>query len=179
MGSMPGSAMLAKREAQPSQPSLRSIHAREDTRQQEEVRLWLRLLSLTNLIESEVRQRLRRRFDVTLPRFDVMAQLARSPDGMSLSELSKRMMVSNGNITGLVETLVASGHVERRTSSEDKRARVVRLTPLGRRSFSKMAAEHKTWISQMLREVSGADVAALSRLIEKMKASVAKGNGQK
>jgi DNA-binding MarR family transcriptional regulator len=89
------------------------------------------------------------------------------------------MMVSNGNITGLVETLVVSGHVERRTDSEDRRARVVRLTPLGRRSFSKMAAEHKTWISHMLREVSGADLAALSRLMEKTKASVLKRNGQK
>ena len=176
---MPGSAVLVRRGVASPRPSLRPVVAEGETRQQEEIRLWLRLLSLTNMIEGEVRQRLRRRFDVTLPRFDVMAQLARSPDGMSLSELSKRMMVSNGNITGLVETLVVSGHVERRTDSEDKRARVVRLTPLGCRFFAKTAAEHKTWISQMLREVSAADIAALSRLIEKTKASVLKGNGQK
>jgi DNA-binding MarR family transcriptional regulator len=173
---MPGSAVLAKRATGSPQPSLRSVGAEGGTRQQEEVRVWLRLLSLTNMIEGEVRQRLRRRFAVTLPRFDVMAQLARSPDGMSLSELSKRMMVSNGNVTGLVETLVASGHVERRTDSDDKRARVVRLTPLGRRFFSRMAAEHKIWISHMLRDVSGADLAALSRLIDKTKASVLKGS---
>jgi DNA-binding MarR family transcriptional regulator len=173
---MPGSAVLVRRGAASPQPSLRPVVPEGETRQQEEIRLWLRLLSLTNMIEGEVRQQLRRRFDVTLPRFDVMAQLARSPDGMSLSELSKRMMVSNGNITGLVETLVVSGHVERRTDSDDKRARVVRLTPLGRRSFSKMAAEHKTWVSNMLREVSGADIAALSRLIDKTKASVLKGS---
>jgi DNA-binding MarR family transcriptional regulator len=175
MRSMPGSAVLVRRGAASPQASLRSVGTEGGMRQQEEVRLWLRLLSLTNIIEGEVRQQLRRRFDVTLPRFDVMAQLARSPDGMSLSQLSKRMMVSNGNVTGLVETLVASGHVERRTDSEDKRARVVRLTPLGRRFFSRMAAEHKTWLSQMLREVSGADLAALTRLIEKTKASVLKG----
>ena len=179
MRSTPGSAMLVRRERDVPQPSFRSAAAEDGIRQQEEVRLWLRLLSLTNMIEGEVRQQLRRRFDVTLPRFDVMAQLARSPDGMSLSELSKRMMVSNGNITGLVETLVVSGHVERRTDSEDKRARVVCLTPLGRRSFARMAAEHTTWISQMLREVSGADLAALSRLIEKTKASVLKESEQR
>jgi DNA-binding MarR family transcriptional regulator len=143
-----------------------------ELRQQEELRLWLRLLSLTNMIESEVRQRLRRRFGATLPRFDVMAQLARSPDGMSLSELSTRMMVSNGNVTGLVDTLVSSGHVERRTHCDDKRARIVRLTPLGRRFFAKMAAEHKSWISQLFRDVGGADLATLSRLAEKTKASV-------
>jgi DNA-binding MarR family transcriptional regulator len=153
--------------------------AADEQRQQEEVRLWLRLLSLTNMVESEVRQRLRRRFGVTLPRFDVMAQLARSPDGMSLSELSTRMMVSNGNITGLVDTLVSSGHVERRTDAQDKRARIVRLTPLGRRSFMKMAAEHKSWISQLFRDVSAADLATLSRLAEKTKASVAQGSEPK
>jgi DNA-binding MarR family transcriptional regulator len=170
-----GAAALASREEDhPRRPtSLSSASVEEiDLRQQDELRLWLRLLSLTNLIEGEVRQRLRRRFGVTLPRFDVMAQLARSADGMSLSELSKRMMVSNGNITGLVDTLVASGHVERRTDAEDRRARVVRLTALGRRSFSRMAVEHKAWISQLLAEVSGADLAALSRSVERAKASV-------
>ena len=81
----------------------------------DELRLWLRLLTCTNLIEGEVRRRLRERFDVTLPRFDLMAQLDKAPDGMTLSDLSRRMMVSNGNLTGLVERLVASGHLDRRT----------------------------------------------------------------
>jgi hypothetical protein len=78
----------------------------------DELRLWLRLLTCTNLIEGEVRSRLRERFDVTLPRFDLMAQLDKAPDGMTLSDVSKRMMVSNGNVTGLVERLVESGHLE-------------------------------------------------------------------
>ena len=81
-----------------------------------ELRLWLRLLTCTTLIEGEVRSRLRERFDVTLPRFDLMAQLDKVPDGMTLSDVSKRMMVSNGNVTGLVERLVESGHLDRRTS---------------------------------------------------------------
>ena len=67
-----------------------------------ELRLWLRLLTCTTLIEGEVRRRLRQEFDVTLPRFDLMAQLDKAPGGMTLGELSRRMMVSNGNVTGLV-----------------------------------------------------------------------------
>ena len=86
-----------------------------------ELRLWLRLLTCTTLIEGEVRGRLRERFDVTLPRFDLMAQLDKVPEGMTLSDVSKRMMVSNGNVTGLVERLVESGHLDRRTSDADRR----------------------------------------------------------
>src|SRR6201981_4243537 len=79
----------------------------------DEIRLWLRLLTCTTLIEGEVRSRLRERFDVTLPRFDLMAQLDKVPDGMTLSDVSKRMMVSNGNVTGLVERLGEAGHLTR------------------------------------------------------------------
>src|SRR5438045_2077861 len=81
-----------------------------------ELRLWLRLLTCTTLIEGEVRSRLRDYFDVTLPRFDLMAQLDKVPEGMTLSDISRRMMVSNGNVTGLVERLVESGHLDRSTS---------------------------------------------------------------
>src|SRR5436305_6410602 len=97
-----------------------------------ELRLWLRLLTCTNLIESEVRSRLRERFDVTLPRFDLMAQLDKAPDGMMLSHVSKRMMVSNGNVIGLVERLVESGHLHRRISEQDRRVQVIRLTIISR-----------------------------------------------
>jgi arylformamidase len=89
-----------------------------------ELRLWLRLLTCTTLIEGEVRSLLRERFDVTLPRFDLMAQLDRVPEGMTLSDVSKRMMVSNGNVTGLVERLVESGHLDRRTSDSDWPCRI-------------------------------------------------------
>src|ERR1700753_3483333 len=97
----------------------------------DELRLWLRLLTCTTLIEGEIRTRLRERFDVTLPRFDLMAQLDKAPDGMTLSDVSKRMMVSNGNVTGLVERLVESGHLDRRTSDSDRRVSGIRLTQLG------------------------------------------------
>src|SRR5246127_4880404 len=97
-----------------------------------ELRWWRRLLPCTTLIEGEVRSRLRERFDVTLPRFDLMAQLDRVPEGMTLSDVSKRMMVSNGNVTGLVERLVESGHLDRRTSETDRRVQGIRPTKAGR-----------------------------------------------
>src|ERR1700744_114547 len=101
----------------------------------DELRLWLRLLTCTTLIGAAGRSRLRERFDVTLPRFDLMAQLDRAPDGMTLSDISKRMMVSNGNVTGLVERLAESGHLDRRPSDSDRRVQGVRLTKLGRAEF--------------------------------------------
>jgi len=140
----------------------------------DELRLWLRLLTCTNLIEGTVRSRLREQFDVTLPRFDLMAQLDRAPDGMTLSDVSKRMMVSNGNVTGLVERLVESGHLDRRTSETDRRVQVIRLTKAGRAEFRRMAAEHETWIADIFSELTPRDVRDLMRLLAKAKGSAQK-----
>jgi DNA-binding MarR family transcriptional regulator len=145
----------------------------------EELRLWLRLLTCTTLIEGEVRGRLRQRFDVTLPRFDLMAQLDKAPDGMTLSDVSKRMMVSNGNVTGLVERLVESGHLDRRTSETDRRVQVIRLTKLGRAEFRRMAAEHETWIADLFADLTPKDVRELMRLLAKTKASAQKSAGRR
>src|ERR1700716_2712414 len=139
-----------------------------------ELRLWLRLLTCTTLIEGEVRSRLRERFDVTLPRFDLMAQLDRVPEGMTLSDVSRRMMVSNGNVTGLVERLVVSGHLDRRTSDQDRRVQVIRLTRAGRAEFRKMAAEHQNWIAGIFSDLTEKDVRELMRLLAKTKASAQK-----
>jgi DNA-binding MarR family transcriptional regulator len=140
----------------------------------DELRLWLRLLTCTTLIEGEVRSRLRERFDVTLPRFDLMAQLDKVPEGMTLSEVSKRMMVSNGNVTGLVERLVISGHLDRRTSDSDRRVQVIRLTKAGRAEFRKMAAEHESWIADIFSDLTPKDVRELMRLLSKTKGSAQK-----
>src|SRR5215467_5492539 len=121
-----------------------------------ELRLWLRLLTCTTLIEGEVRRRLRQEFDVTLPRFDLMAQLDKTPDGMMLGELSSRMMVSNGNVTGLVERLVADGLLARKPAPNDRRAQIVRLTPAGRRVFRAMARAHEGWILRIFAEIGRA-----------------------
>ncbi len=138
----------------------------------EELRLWLRLLTCTNLIEGEIRARLRQHFGVTLPRFDLMAQLEKAPDGMTLGELSRRMMVSNGNVTGLVERLLESGLVERRPHATDRRAVVVALTPSGRKSFADMATAHAEWIAELCAGLPPPDLAQLMRLLGRLKSQV-------
>ena len=107
------------------------------------MRLWLRLFTCKELIETEVRRRLRDSFEVTLPRFDLLAQLDRAPKGMTLGELSQRMMVSNGNVTGLVDRLVEQGLIDRRPSPNDRRAQIVSLTAEGRRFFRAMARDER------------------------------------
>jgi len=132
-----------------------------------ELRLWLRLLTCTTLIEGEVRRRLRDEFDVTLPRFDLMAQLDKAPNGMTLGELSQRMMVSNGN----VERLVEQGLLDRRASPNDRRAQIVSLTAEGRRTFRAMARTHEDWIAQMFSGLDAAEIEQLMSLLAKTKAS--------
>src|SRR5215467_14181031 len=145
----------------------------------DELRLWLRLFTCKEVIESEVRRRLRDSFDVTLPRFDLMAQLYRAPKAMTLGELSQRMMVSNGNVTGLVDRLVEQGLVSRRPSPKDRRAQLVTLTAEGRRFFRAMARANGDWIGDMFAELSADDIEILMRLLAKTKASARKaiGNG--
>ncbi len=139
-----------------------------------ELRLWLRLLTCTTLIEGEVRRRLRDEFDVTLPRFDLMAQLDKAPNGMTLGELSQRMMVSNGNVTGLTERLVEQGLLDRRASPNDRRAQIVSLTAEGRRAFRQMARTHEDWIAEIFAGLSHDEVEALMGLLAKTKASARK-----
>jgi DNA-binding MarR family transcriptional regulator len=138
----------------------------------EELRLWLRLLTCTTMIEGEIRRRLRRDFDVTLPRFDLMAQLDKAADGMTLSDISKRMMVSNGNITGLVDRLVASGHVTRRASETDRRAQIIALSDLGRAEFRAMAEAHEDWVADMFAGLNRDGVERLMELLARTKSSV-------
>ncbi len=138
---------------------------------QTELRLWLRLLTCTTLIEGEIRRRLRDEFNVTLPRFDLMAQLDKSPTGMTLGELSKRMMVSNGNVTGLAERLVELGLLDRRPSPHDRRAQIVSLTPEGRRAFRTMARAHEDWIAEIFADIGPGQIDALMRLLARAKDS--------
>lgn len=137
----------------------------------EALRAWLRLLTCANLIESTLRRRLRERFGVTLPRFDLMAQLERRPEGISLGEVAQRMMVSNGNVTGLVERLSAEGLVERLESPNDRRSTLVRLTPSGADAFAKMAAAHRGWVLGLFADVAPEDRQRLHALLGQLKAS--------
>ncbi len=144
----------------------------------DELRLWLRLLTCASMIEGEIRTRLRAAFDVTLPRFDLMAQLDKAPEGMTPGELSRRMMVSNGNITGLVERLAELGLVARGPHPTDGRAVVVRLTAAGRDSFAAMAAAHGDWIAGLFAGLPAGDMQVLMRLLGRLKQSVRDGAGR-
>jgi DNA-binding MarR family transcriptional regulator len=144
----------------------------------DELRLWLRLFSCKMLIESEIRRRLRGNFDITLPRFDLMAQLDKAPAGMKLGELSQRLMVSNGNITGLVDRLVTQRLLDRQAAPNDRRAQLVKLTAEGRRSFRAMANAHENWIAEILGDLSTSEQETLMRLLGKAKASARKAIGQ-
>ncbi len=119
------------------------------TRSKTHLRLWLKLLKVSRLIENEVRERLRVEFATTLPRFDVMAALCRTPNGLKMSKLSGELKVSNGNITGIVDRLVKEEQVERVPVAGDRRAMLVRLTPAGKASFAIMAEAHEAWVTEL------------------------------
>lgn len=140
----------------------------------EELRLWLRLFSSKTLIESEIRRRLRDTFEITLPRFDLMAQLDKAPAGMKLGELSQRLMVSNGNVTGLVDRLLTQGLIDRQAAPNDRRAQLVKLTAEGRRTFRTMASAHEEWIAEIFADLSPEEIKTLMRLLGKIKSSTRK-----
>lgn len=142
------------------------------------LRLWLRALTFTNMVEQRVRTRLRTDFEVTLPRFDVMAALYDTPEGLSMGEVSRRLMVSNGNVTGIVERLERERLVGRRTRLDDRRSQLVRLTSAGRATFVEMAEAHEGWISSMLSSLSGEEVEQLKYLLGRAKQSVMNSDGE-
>ena len=133
------------------------------------LRLWLRLLTVSRLIEGELRERLRKGFDTTLPRFDVMAALRRSGEGMRMSALSSALRVSNGNVTGIVDRLVADGLVVRVPVERDRRATIVRLTRRGEEEFARLAAAHESWIDGMLDAVTEAETEDLIASLQGMR----------
>ena len=141
--------------------------ATEDDHQS--LRLWLRLLACTNLIENRVRQQLQAKFDTTLPRFDLMAQLERAPEGLKMGELSRRMMVTGGNVTGITDLLEQEGQVVRVADPGDRRAFRVKLTKEGRKQFKRMAAEHERWIIELFEGLSPKHKEQLAELLGALK----------
>lgn len=131
------------------------------------LRLWLQLLKLSSGIEGELRRRLRDRHDTTLPRFDVMAALARHRDGLKMSDLSRYLKVSNGNVTGIVDRLVEEGLALRVAVPGDRRANIARLTPKGEAAFANLAAQHEAWIDELLKPLTGTDTQTMMGLLKK------------
>jgi DNA-binding MarR family transcriptional regulator len=136
------------------------------------LRLWLRLLACRNLIDARIRAELRQRFTTTLPRFDLMAQLERNPAGLPMSELSRRMMVTGGNVTGITDQLEAEGLVQRQLARGDRRSYTVKLTAAGRRQFARMAAEHERWIVEMFGTLGIGEKTQLYDVLGKLKHSL-------
>lgn len=137
-----------------------------------ETRVWLRMLACSNLIESELRNRLREDFGTTLARFDVLAQVARPPAGPTMSELSHRLMVTKGNITDVIGRLEAERLVVRRRDSSDARIMRVHLTPRGRRLVGTMVPAHNAWLAGLLRDFDRKELTQLDSLLGRMRAAL-------
>lgn len=138
----------------------------------QELRVWLRMLSTTKLVSQEIRRRLRAEFGATLPQFDLLAQLDREPDGLRLGEISKRTMVTNGNITGLVARLEEDGLIYRETPGDDRRVTVARLTDAGRKAFAEMARVHEGWLHELMADIDQKTVTSLLAGIDQLQRSV-------
>ena len=138
------------------------------------LRLWLRLLSCTNRVEDKIRQNLRESFDITLPRFDLMAQLERHPNGLTMGELSRRMMVTGGTITTIVDQLEKEKLVARAVGLHDRRSYTVKLTKAGRDAFTHMAVAHEAWVADLFEGMSKNQQSQLHTLLGSLKKNLQK-----
>ena len=138
----------------------------QDPLAQDRLKLWLRLMKSSSLIEEEIRRRLRSECNSTLPRFDVMAALAQAPGGLRMGEISKRLRTSNGNITGIADKLESEGLAERVPVPGDRRASLVKLTVKGQAAFAAQAAAHERWISEILGALNGDDIDGMIRRLD-------------
>lgn len=152
--------------------------ARADAGDHAALRLWLRLLATTTQVETEIRRRLRTQFDMTLPRFDYLAQLHRlqdtHPQGLRMSALSKYLMVTGGNVTSLTDDLVDAGFVTRQVDAADRRSTRVALTASGRRTFERMAAAHESWVVELLGGLDAAERRQLHDLLGHLRLDLAR-----
>lgn len=150
-------------------PHLTDMERRAHADHHASLRLWLRLLSATTRIEDTIRHRLREQFGITLPRFDLMAQLEREREGLTMGELSRRMMVTGGNVTSIVDQLEKEQMVQRQSLPGDRRAFRVSLTPTGRKAFAAMAQAHEGWVVELLSPLSERQQDQLHKLLGTLK----------
>jgi DNA-binding MarR family transcriptional regulator len=142
------------------------------------LRLWIRILRAARAIEAQVRERLRVQFDMTLPQFDVMAALDRKPDGMTMTELSRFLMVSNGNVTGIIDRLVKDKLVTREPTADDRRAIIVRLTPRGLKDFTTMAKAHQNWVDALLSDFDAEEADVLIQHLDGLSSRIRNGGSR-
>ena len=151
------------------------LEARVGEADHQSLKLWLRLLACSTQIETLIRRRLRQRFGISLPRFDYLAQLHRHPDGLRMNALSRYLMVSGGNVTGLTDELEKEGLVARDDDPDDRRSVRVRLTPPGRRAFERMAREHEGWVVSFFAGLDGEQKQALYEALGRLRVQLADG----
>ena len=138
----------------------------------ESLRTWLRLLSCETVIEQQLRTLLRQNFSVTLPQFDVLSELERAGDPLTMSQLSKELMVSNGNVTGVIDRLEKTGFVKRVRAEHDRRIQYIELTTRGRKEFTRMASRHERWVAELLSNLSMTEMNQLQDLLLRARESV-------
>lgn len=155
-------------------PLADKLGARHDEHSKQALRLWLRLLTCSTEIEKLIRNNLVREFSSTLPRFDILSALDRNPDGLTMTNLSTLLMVSNGNVTGLVDRLSQEGLIERVALEHDRRTSKVTMTPMGKRAFRDMASRHEEWLDDMFEKVSNEEMDELLDLLNRVRVSVSK-----
>ena len=149
--------------------STRDLESRAREDDHNALRLWLKLLSTSQLIENNIRELLRVEFNVTLPRFDLMAQLHRHPEGLSMSSLAEMMMVSGGNVTSIVKQLEKEDLVSRTAQEKDNRSFIVTLSAKGLSLFEKMMPAHEAWIISMMADLKMEDIQSLMGNLDKIK----------
>lgn len=165
--------MTKQIEAERAQPVYTGVGQPTSNVDHAALRIWLRLLTCHNLVETRLRNQLRNGFETTLPRFDLMAQLDRHPEGLKMRDLSRLLMVTGGNITGLTDRLVDEGLIERRDDPRDRRAFSVCLTPKGKAQFQEMAAQHEQWVISLFGDFEEKEMNQLSDLLGKLKRHLA------
>ena len=148
------------------------------TASKQRLRLWVRLLRSARAIEAELRERLRVEFAITLPQFDVVAALARKEEGMTMTELSRFLMVSNGNVTGIIDRLVAERLVLRKAPAEDRRAFIVRLTPKGTTQFAAIAKVHQAWVDDLLSDFDSAETETMIQHLDGLASRIRSGGAR-
>ena len=142
------------------------------TRPKQSLRLWLRLLACEGLVEQTVRARLRTTFDITLPQFDVLSELEHAGEALTMSQLSENLMVSNGNVTGVVDRLERDGYVRRAASPTDRRVQYIELTDHGVHAFRQMASVHERWITDLFSDLTANEIKTLITGLNRAKRSI-------
>jgi DNA-binding MarR family transcriptional regulator len=168
----PPSKEISLKENSPKENPSRDTSPSAKARGKQALRLWLRLLSCESAVEQGLRQRLRTQYAITLPQFDVLAELEHAGHSLTMSELSHELMVSNGNVTGVVDRLVRDGYVERQPSTEDRRVQYIALTASGLQRFAEIAVEHENWVAAAFSDLAGRDMEDLARLLRKTQESI-------